>query len=128
MRVLGRKRGIRIGEEADRDGQYFHYLSMWLYALYVLGRIKPEYRERGIALARHPPALRRAGARRHLEDEGRPERAVSGYGFGGLDAFDGYVSYHLVDEEGLAPEIAEMKDIIDRTSSSSSSRKISNSA
>ena len=33
MRVLGRKRGIRIGEEADRDGQYFHYLSMWLYAL-----------------------------------------------------------------------------------------------
>src|SRR5690348_5420046 len=39
MRVLGRKRGIRIGEESDRDGQYFHYLSMWLYALYVLGRI-----------------------------------------------------------------------------------------
>ena len=27
-RVLGRKRGIRIGEEADRDGQYFHYLAM----------------------------------------------------------------------------------------------------
>lgn len=23
-RVLGRRRGIRIGEEADRDGQYFH--------------------------------------------------------------------------------------------------------
>jgi len=32
-RVLGRKRGIRIGEEPDRDGQYFHYLAMWLYAL-----------------------------------------------------------------------------------------------
>lgn len=32
-RVLGRKRGIRIGEELDRDGQYFHYLAMWLYAL-----------------------------------------------------------------------------------------------
>jgi hypothetical protein len=31
-RVLGRKRGIRIGEEPDRDGQYFHYLAMWLYA------------------------------------------------------------------------------------------------
>ena len=25
-RVLGRERGIRIGEEPDRDGQYFHYL------------------------------------------------------------------------------------------------------
>ncbi|MGH6830226.1 MAG: hypothetical protein ACREDG_03630, partial [Methylocella sp.] len=35
-RVLGRKRGIRIGEEPDRDGQYFHYLAMWLYALSVL--------------------------------------------------------------------------------------------
>ena len=27
-RVLGRKRGIRIGEEPNRDGQYFHYLAM----------------------------------------------------------------------------------------------------
>ena len=32
-RALGRKRGIRIGEELDRAGQYFHYLAMWLYAL-----------------------------------------------------------------------------------------------
>jgi len=37
-RVLGRARGIRIGEEPDRDGQYFHYLAMWLYALAVMGR------------------------------------------------------------------------------------------
>ena len=26
-RVLGRPRGIRIGEESDRDGQYYHYLG-----------------------------------------------------------------------------------------------------
>jgi hypothetical protein len=51
MRVLGQRWGMRIGEEADRDGQYFHYLSMWLYSLYVLGRLKFEYRERGIQLA-----------------------------------------------------------------------------
>ncbi|HET9459495.1 MAG TPA: hypothetical protein VFO51_05900, partial [Sphingomicrobium sp.] len=31
-RVLGRPRGYRIGEASDRDGQYFHYLAMWLYA------------------------------------------------------------------------------------------------
>jgi hypothetical protein len=37
-RVLGRPRGIRMGEEADRDGQYFHYLAMWLFAQSVLGR------------------------------------------------------------------------------------------
>ncbi len=38
-----------------------------------------------------------------------------GYGFGALDAFDGYVSYRLLDEQALAGEIAEMREIIDRT-------------
>src|SRR4026209_658844 len=37
------------------------------------------------------------------------------YGFGALDAFDGYVSYRLLDEQALANEIAEMKEIIDKT-------------
>ena len=32
-RVLGRRRGFRIGEAPDRDGQYFQYLAMWVYAL-----------------------------------------------------------------------------------------------
>ena len=38
-----------------------------------------------------------------------------GYGFGALDAFDGYVSYRLLDETALAREIAEMKELIDRS-------------
>ena len=60
-RVLGRPRGIRIGEEPDRDGQYFHYLAMWLYALAVLGRHRPAYRDEGVALVRaNPRRLRRA--------------------------------------------------------------------
>ena len=42
QRVLGRPLGIRIGEEPDRDGQYFHYLAMWLYALAVLARYRPK--------------------------------------------------------------------------------------
>jgi hypothetical protein len=116
MRVLGRKRGIRIGEEADRDGQYFHYLSMWLYALYVLGCIKPEYRERGISLARdvHRPFVvpGRGVIWKMKEDLSGP---YPGYGLGALDAFDGYVSYRLLDEEGLAEEIAEMREIVDKT-------------
>ena len=37
-RVLGRARGLRIGEESDRDGQYFHYLTKWMYALGQLGK------------------------------------------------------------------------------------------
>src|SRR3954452_14080671 len=37
-RVLGRPRGLRIGEASDRDGQC--YLTMWLFALARLGDIK----------------------------------------------------------------------------------------
>jgi hypothetical protein len=55
-RVLGRARGIRIGEARDRDGQYFHYLAMWLFALARLGELIPQ-------------------------DDGRFERAVSGLRF-----------------------------------------------
>src|SRR5207248_1179663 len=41
---------------------------------------------------------------------GRPP----GYGLGAMDAFDGYVSYKLLSEDELAPEIAEMRAIIER--------------
>jgi hypothetical protein len=113
-RVLGRPRGIRIGEEPDRDGQYFHYLAMWLYALHVLGRFDPKFREEGVALARdiHGPFVipGRGVIWKMQEDLSGP---YPGYGFGALDAFDGYVSYRLLDEKALAPEIAEMKTIID---------------
>ena len=115
-RVLGRKRGIRIGEEPDRDGQYFHYLAMWLYALGVLGRYKPNYRDKGIALAHdiHRPFVvpGRGVIWKMKEDLRGP---YPGYGFGALDAFDGYVSYRLLDQHALAGEIAEMAEIIDKT-------------
>jgi hypothetical protein len=115
-RVLGRERGLRIGEEPDRDGQYFHYLAMWLYALGVLGRYRPAYRERGIALARaiHGPFVM-PGRGVYWKMEEDLSGPYPGYGFGALDAFDGYVSYRLLDEKALAREIAEMQDLIDRT-------------
>ena len=101
QRVLGRKRGIRIGEEADRDGQYFHYLAMWLYALSVLGRYVPAYRDKAIALARDIHGSFVVPGRgviwKMKEDLSGP---YPGYGFGALDAFDGYVSYRLLDETG----------------------------
>lgn len=115
-RVLGRKRGIRIGEEPDRDGQYFHYLAMWLYALSVLGRYETAYREKGIALAHeiHSPFVvpGRGVIWKMKEDLSGP---YPGYGFGALDAFDGYVSYRLLDETALEGEIAEMRAIIEKT-------------
>src|SRR5918996_1838822 len=59
-RVLGRPLGYRIGEAPDRDGQYYHYLAMWLFALARLGEHLPEYRAKGIEVAKaiHRPFVR----------------------------------------------------------------------
>jgi hypothetical protein len=118
-RVLGRPRGIRIGEAPDRDGQYFHYLAMWLYALSVLARYLPDYRRKGIALVRqiHPAFVLpgRGVVWKMQEDLSAP---YPGFGFGALDAFDGYVSYRCLDENALADEIAEMRALIDATAAS----------
>jgi hypothetical protein len=37
-----------------------------------------------------------------------------GYGLGGMDAYDGYVVYRLLDEHALAPEITQMRELIER--------------
>ena len=112
-RVLGRPRGIRIGQAPDRDGQYFHYLAMWLYALAVLGKHIVDYRHMGVQLAREiHPAFVLPGHGviwKMKEDLSGP---YPGYGFGALDAFDGYVSYRLLDEIALAPQIADMRLLV----------------
>ena len=114
-RVLGRPRGYRIGEAPDRDGQYFHYLAMWLFALQRLGEHDPYYRDQGIRVARavHPSFVipGRGVIWKMEEDLSAP---YPGYGLGSMDAFDGYVSYRLLGEEELATEIAEMKAIMER--------------
>ena len=115
-RVLGRPRGIRIGEAPDRDGQYFHYLAMWLYALSVLARQVPDYRRKGVDLVRqiHSAFVMpgRGVVWKMKEDLSAP---YPGFGFGALDAFDGYISYRCLDEHTLAREIAEMRALIDAT-------------
>jgi hypothetical protein len=114
-RVLGRPRGLRIGEAEDRDGQYFHYLAMWMFALARLGELKPKYRRQGVALARDVHAAFVLPGRgvywKMAEDLSGP---YPGYGLGALDAYDGYVSYRMLDEAALAPEIAEMGALIER--------------
>src|SRR5436190_16223686 len=113
-RILGRRRGIRIGEAPDRDGQYFHYLAMWLFALARLGDLRPEYRARGIALARDIHAAfvipGRGVVWKMQEDLSGP---YPGYGLGSMDAYDGYISYRALDAAALAPEIADMRALIE---------------
>ena len=114
-RVLGRRRGIRIGEAPDRDGQYFHYLAMWLYALSSLSEHIPQYRARAIALARdvHRPFVlpEKGVVWKMKEDLSGP---YPGFGYGALDAFNGYVVYRIVGELALASEIMEMHELIER--------------
>jgi hypothetical protein len=115
-RVLGRSRGIRIGEAPDRNGQYFHYLAMWLYALSVLARHVSAYRAKGVNLVRqiHDAFVvpGRGVVWKMKEDLSAP---YPGFGFGALDPFDGYVSYRCLDEQALAREIADMRALIDAT-------------
>jgi hypothetical protein len=115
-RVLGRPRGIRIGEAPDRDGQYFHYLAMWMYALHRLGEVEPEYRRRGIDLVRqvHPSfVIPGTGVWWKMQED--LSGPYPGYGLGGLDAFQGYVVYRLLDAEELSPEIEQMKRIVEKS-------------
>jgi hypothetical protein len=116
-RVLGRRRGIRIGEAPDRDGQYFHYLAMWLFALGVLGRYLPEYRTRGVALARDiHDAFVVPGRGVWWKMKEDLSGFYPGYGFGALDAFDGYVSYRLLDDSALSRQISDMRRLIEQIS------------
>jgi hypothetical protein len=112
--VLGRARGIRIGEAPDRDGQYFHYLAAWLYALSVLARYLPAYRGKAIDLVRQTHSAFVLPGRgviwKMKEDLSAP---YPGYGLGALDAYDGYISYRCLDEELLRREIADMKALVD---------------
>ena len=115
-RILGRERGIRIGEEPDRDGQYYHYLAMWIYALDRLGRVRPEYREKAIELVQqiHPHFVQPGVGIfwKMQEDLSGP---YPGYGFGTLDPFHGYVLYRLIAPELLGPEIRGLKRLVDES-------------
>jgi len=112
-RVLGQPRGIRIGKVPEEDGQYFHYLAMWIYALHRLGTVKPEYRQRAIRLAKdihHSFVLPREGVIWKMKiDLSSP---YPGYGFGGMDHFHGYVVYRLLDAPELSSEIEEMRELV----------------
>lgn len=117
-RVLGRSHGYRIGEAPERDGQYFHYLTMWAFALGVLGRRRTGYTERSRSLVRdvHP----RFVAPPHgiwwkmLEDLSAP---YPGFGLGALDPFQGYAVYRFLDggTGQLAEETGEVASLVERS-------------
>lgn len=115
-RVLGRRLGYRIGEAPDRYGQYFHYLTVWAFALGVLGRHRDGYRERAISLVRgvHPRFVvpDRGIWWKMREDLSGPE---DGFGLGGLDPYQALAVYRTIDNGTgeLAAEIAEVAALVE---------------
>lgn len=114
-RVLRRPRGYRIGEEPDRDGQYFHYLMMWTYALHRMGEVDANYDGRALKLIRdiHEPFVKPGvGVVWKMEED--LSRPYPGYGLGAIDPYHGYVVYRLVNDKALASEIAVLREMVDR--------------
>jgi hypothetical protein len=88
---------------------------MWLFALSSLSEHVLQYRARAIVLARDVHrafVLPKKGVIWKMkEDLSGP---YPGFGYGALDAFNGYAVYRLLGEQALAAEIVEMHELIER--------------
>ncbi|TFK49004.1 hypothetical protein OE88DRAFT_453149 [Heliocybe sulcata] len=121
------KGGLRIGKiketGPDGDGQYFHYLTVWMFALNRMWLISEElkYNDLAIQLARavHPAfVVDRDSTRPRMYwkmsmDLSRPLVRSEG----NLDPIDGYVVYSRLQRSGLGndlqEEVADYKKIVE---------------
>ncbi|TFY60967.1 hypothetical protein EVJ58_g4817 [Rhodofomes roseus] len=124
--------GLRIGKVGDEDdpsgdgdGQYHHYLTIWMFALNrtALATHDPRYNDLAIELAKaiHPRFVRERDSERPRMywkmsvDMSRPMVRSEG----NLDPIDGYVVYSLLQRTNkanpsvLAQEVREYKKILD---------------
>ncbi|RDX43099.1 hypothetical protein OH76DRAFT_1488099 [Lentinus brumalis] len=123
--------GLRIGKEdeeddpsGDGDGQYHHYLTLWMFALNRMARATGEWRYNDLAIelakAIHPRFVRdrdSASPRMYWKmsiDLRRPLVRSEG----NLDPIDGYVVFSLLQEASddktvLAQEIDEYRRILE---------------
>ncbi len=115
-RVLGRRRGIRMGEKPEAGGQYFRSEALWVFALERLGRILPRFRSRALALVReiHAPFVRPGvGIISRMDEELR--RPFPGSGPGRLEVFLALAVYRQLGEDALGPEIEELEPMVQST-------------
>ncbi|KAK2780820.1 hypothetical protein FQN53_000945 [Emmonsiellopsis sp. PD_33] len=126
------KGGLRIGKEQengpDGDGQYHHYLTLWMFALNRMSMATgdPSYNRQAVSLAKaiHPHFfLNRTSERPHMVwkvsmDLSRALVASEG----NLDPIDGYVVFRLLQASAskygdgmvLEEEIADYKKVMAR--------------
>jgi len=122
------KGGLRIGKEdpegtPDGDGQYFHYLTKWMFALnrMSLARSSQKYNEWAIQLAEavHSKFVHAKG-QNHLRMYWKMSIDLSKphvHSEGNLDPYDGLVTYKLLRETSLnkdilAQEIEDMTKMV----------------
>lgn len=105
--------GLRIGKEEasgpDCDGQYFHYLTIWMFALNRLSRAtkEPEYNQMAVRLAEvaHRAFVHNKGTHRprmvwKMDTELKGSMVESE---GNLDPIDGLSIYKLLANDSAAP-------------------------
>lgn len=84
-----------------------------MYALYILGQFEEEYHEQAIRTAQdiYPHFIEpgKGVYWKMKEDLSGPE---SGYGFGALDHFHGFVVFSLIDPDGLETPIRQMRELM----------------
>lgn len=120
--------GLRIGKEdaggSDGDGQYHHYLTLWMFALnrLSLATKDPTYNDQAIALAKaiHPKFFldRSSPSPRMVWKIAMDMSKPLVYSQGNLDPLDGYMVFRKLqaasgDPSTLNEEIADYKRIID---------------
>lgn len=120
--------GLRIGKDdatgPDGDGQYFHYLTLWMFALNRLSVAskKREYNDQAIALARaiHPAFMyeRQSSRPRMVWKMSMDLSHVLVHSEGNLDPIDGLVTFRLLQQTdgpestALSQEIGEYEKIV----------------
>jgi hypothetical protein len=118
-RVLRAEHGFRVGEEPSHEGQSFHYIALWAFALSRLGSFLPEYQDRAIAIAKvaHARFVKPGeGVRwKMTADMTSTFPGVGGAGVGGMEPFWGYVLYRVIAPNELGAEIDELGEMVDRT-------------
>lgn len=115
-RVLGRRRGIRMGESPEARGQHFRSQILWLFALHRLGETLPPYRHRALALVReiHAPFVRPGvGILARMDEDLR--HPFPGSGPGRVEVFLALAVYRLLGDEALSAEIEEVEGLVERT-------------
>jgi hypothetical protein len=119
--------GLRIGKEDEQeDGQYFHYLTKWMFALnrMSIARGDQKYNTWAIQLAQTAHkgfVIRGLGGRalRMVWKMSVDLQHVAVSSEGNLDPFDGLVTYRLLqhyseDKSVLQNEIADMQHFVER--------------